>query len=117
MTVAELIAFLQTQPQHLQVAYQIHSEQCLLEVTDIETVEACEPRADGWIQHKRPDMPTQTYLMFPGKLTMNTTPRADAPGYWCLYCNSFLPEIDGVVIHENVPHPDDCRFDEEDYPQ
>lgn len=66
MTVAELIAFLQTQPQELQVAYGLYSEQCLLELEDINIVEACEPRNDGWIQNKRPDKPTQRYLMFPG---------------------------------------------------
>lgn len=66
MTVAEFIAFLQTQPQDLQVAYQCYSEQCLLPVEAIGVEECCEPRADGWIQHKRPDMPTQKYLMLPG---------------------------------------------------
>jgi hypothetical protein len=66
MTVAELIAYLQTQPQDLQVAYRLYSEQCLLGVKDIELKEACTPRPDGWIQDKRKDMPTQLYLMFPG---------------------------------------------------
>ena len=66
MTVAELIDFLQTQPQDLRVAYYLHSEQCLMEMRDIGTLEACEPRPDGWIQDKRPDKPTQTYLLFPG---------------------------------------------------
>lgn len=66
MTVAELIAYLQTQPQELQVAYECFSELCLLESRDIEHVEACEPRPDGWIQEKRPDMPVRRYLMFPG---------------------------------------------------
>ena len=66
MTVAELIAYLQTQPQHLLVAYQTCSEHCLLEAKDIEIAEGCVARPDGWIQNKRPDKPTQTYLMFPG---------------------------------------------------
>lgn len=66
MTVAELIEFLQTQPQELQVAYDIHSEHCLIEPSDIRLYEACEPRADGWIQRGRPDKPKQTYLMLPG---------------------------------------------------
>ena len=35
MTVAELIAFLQTQPQDLPVAYRCFSEQVLLEPDDI----------------------------------------------------------------------------------
>ena len=66
MTVAELIEFLQTQPQDLQVAYQCFSEQVLLEAKEIEIAEKCQPRPDGWIQDKRPDMPTQKYLLLPG---------------------------------------------------
>ena len=66
MTVAELIAFLQTQPQELQVAYRCCSEQVLLEAKEIEIAEKCPPRPDGWIQDKRPDKSTQTYLLLPG---------------------------------------------------
>ncbi len=66
MTVAELIAFLQTQPQELQVAYRCYREQVLLEAKEIEIAEKCPPRPDGWIQDKRPDKPTQTYLLLPG---------------------------------------------------
>lgn len=69
MNVEELIVFLQTQPQDLQVAYEIHSEQCLLETADIKIREACKPRPDGWVHNKRPDKQTQDYLMylmFPG---------------------------------------------------
>ena len=66
MTVAELIAYLQTQPQELQVAYSIYSEFCLLEVGDMQIIEACQPRQDGWIQHGRDDKPKQTYLTLPG---------------------------------------------------
>ena len=66
MNVAELIDFLQAQPQELQVAYDCCSEHCLIELIDIRIVEACEPRPDGWIQSKRPDKPTQAYLMLPG---------------------------------------------------
>lgn len=66
MTVAELIAYLQTQPQDIEVAYDIYSEHCLLKAKDIQLYEACEPRHDGWIQRKRPDKPVRTYLMLPG---------------------------------------------------
>lgn len=66
MTVDELIAYLQQQPQTLQVAYRCCSEQCLLEAADITIAEKCEPRPDGWIQNKRADKPTQTYLLLPG---------------------------------------------------
>lgn len=66
MTVAELILFLQTQPQELQVAYRCFSEQVLLQASYIEIVEKCLPRSDGWVADERPDKPTQKYLLFPG---------------------------------------------------
>ena len=66
MTVADLIALLQSKPQDALVAYQRYSEQCLLEPDEIRTMEACAPRPDGWVQDKRPDMPSQTYLLLPG---------------------------------------------------
>ena len=66
MTVAELIAFLQTQPQDLPVAYRLYSEQCLVQTGDIRIAEACKPRKDGWVHNKRPDKATQLYLMLPG---------------------------------------------------
>lgn len=66
MTVGELILFLEKQDQDLQVAYQAYSEQTLLRLEDIEIIEACEARPDGWIQDLRPDMPARKYLLFPG---------------------------------------------------
>lgn len=66
MTVAELITFLSTQPQDLQVAIKMYSEQCLLETSSIKVVKLCEPRPDGWIQDWRRDKKTQSYLLFPG---------------------------------------------------
>jgi hypothetical protein len=66
MTVKELIDLLLTYPQDLPVAYSIYSEQCLLEADDITVADLCRARPDGWIQNKRPDMPTQQYLLFPG---------------------------------------------------
>jgi hypothetical protein len=66
MNVAELINFLQTQPQDIQVAIEMYSEQVLLDVCDIEVKEKCLPRPDGWVEDKRPDKPTQKYLIFPG---------------------------------------------------
>lgn len=66
MKVSELISFLQTQPQDLLVVYRCCSEHVELEAKDINVRELCLPRADGWIQNKRPDSPTQEYLCFPG---------------------------------------------------
>lgn len=66
MTVADLIKFLKKQPQNLPVAISMYSEQCMLNTNEIQIEEFCEPRPDGWIQNKRPDMPYQKYLLFPG---------------------------------------------------
>jgi hypothetical protein len=69
VNVKELIAYLQTQPQDLEVVYRAGSEYCLLEktgISGIQILEACEPRQDGWVHEKRPDKPTRTYLAFPG---------------------------------------------------
>lgn len=66
MTVKELIAFLSTQPQELEVAYRRYSEQCLLDPKGIELVELGEARPDGWVPDARPDKPTKAYLLFPG---------------------------------------------------
>lgn len=66
MVVKELIEFLQKQPQDLVVIYKLHSEMCVLEEKDIEIGEACIERPDGWVQSKRKDKETKTYLIFPG---------------------------------------------------
>lgn len=66
MKVKDLITYLQTQPEDIQVAYRLWSEQCLLELEHLKVEELCEPRSDGWIQDKRIDIPTQMYLVFPG---------------------------------------------------
>lgn len=66
MTVKELIVFLKKQPQDLSVAYCLHSEYCLLNIDNIDTRELGVARNDGWVHEKRPDKPTQTYLVFPG---------------------------------------------------
>ncbi|WAC75337.1 hypothetical protein OU995_11825 [Roseateles sp. SL47] len=66
ITVSDLIAFLQTQPQHLPVAYLCCSEQTLLRTEDIVVEKGCAPRPDGWVQDARPDQPSIDYLVFPG---------------------------------------------------
>lgn len=66
VTVADLIAYLKKLPKDLPVAYERYSEQCLLALDEIYLAEKCLPRPDGWVQHARPDMPTQKYLILPG---------------------------------------------------
>jgi hypothetical protein len=38
-------------------------------------------------------------------------------GYWCVVCGRFLPSDDGVIVHDDVPHPSDMTFDDEATPQ
>lgn len=66
MTVSELIELLKAMPQDALVAYNLYSEQCLMDVDQISIKELCHPRLDGWIQNARPDMPKRQYVVFPG---------------------------------------------------
>lgn len=66
MKVRELIEFLQSKPQDIEVAYMCCSEQCLLELKDIKLYDGCPPRPDGLVQNARPDVETMGYLLFPG---------------------------------------------------
>ena len=66
MTVADLIEYLQAQPQDIRVAYCIYSEYALLDADAIEIKTLCKPRPDGWIQERRDDMEEETYLVLPG---------------------------------------------------
>ena len=39
-------------------------------------------------------------------------------GYWCVVCGRYLPADDlGVIVHDDIPHPEDMTFDEDDRPQ
>ena len=66
MNVAELVEFLQEQPQDLPVVFSCCSEQRVLEKEMISIEELCLARPDGWVQNKRPDMLTVEYLVLPG---------------------------------------------------
>lgn len=37
--------------------------------------------------------------------------------YWCIFCRRALPVVDGVIVHDGVPHDIGITFDEEDNPQ
>lgn len=41
----------------------------------------------------------------------------DDEGYWCVVCGRFLPSDEGVIVHDDVPHPSDMTFDDEETPQ
>jgi hypothetical protein len=46
----------------------------------------------------------------------NSRRRTMDDGYYCVVCGRFLLAVDGVVVHDNVPHPD-MAFDDEEKPQ
>lgn len=66
LTVKELIELLQTYPQDILVAKELYSEEVLVTEEDFCIEEHCSPRDDGWIHRKRPDRPTQKYLVIAG---------------------------------------------------
>ena len=37
--------------------------------------------------------------------------------YYCVICARGLPIVDGVVVHDNVPHPEHLTFDEDEVTQ
>ncbi len=37
--------------------------------------------------------------------------------YWCVVCQREIENIDGVFVHDDIPHPDDMTFDEHEKPQ
>ena len=42
----------------------------------------------------------------------------DMRGYWCVVCMRFVPlEEDGVMIHDDTPHPTLMTFDDDKFPQ
>jgi len=65
-TVADLIAFLQTQRQDMPVCYMCCSEYNTFEHGDFQVIPLCYPRPDGWVHDARPDREAQEYLVFPG---------------------------------------------------
>ena len=51
-------------------------------------------------------------------LAVESTARLCVGGYWCVVCGRHLPaDKDGVIVHNDVPHPEDMTFDEEERPQ
>lgn len=66
MTVAELIAFLQTQPQEMPILFQQYSDYTELRAEQINVEEHGVQRGDGYVGRARPDQPSRKFLVFPG---------------------------------------------------
>jgi hypothetical protein len=41
----------------------------------------------------------------------------EVDGYYCIVCGRFLPSENGMIVHDDVPHPADMTFDDEENPQ
>ena len=48
---------------------------------------------------------------------MNVIDSSDTETYACIYCGKALPIEEGVIVHDDVPHPINITFDEEENPQ
>lgn len=38
-------------------------------------------------------------------------------GYYCVICGRYIEAVDGVIIHDDIPHSLGMTFDEEENPQ
>jgi RNA polymerase-binding transcription factor DksA len=38
-------------------------------------------------------------------------------GYYCVVCGKYIEAVDDVIVHDDIPHPVDMAFDEEENPQ
>lgn len=39
-------------------------------------------------------------------------------GYYCVVCGKYLPADEyGVIVHDDIKHPTDMTFDDEEKPQ
>ncbi len=37
-------------------------------------------------------------------------------GYYCVVCGKYIESVDGVIVHDDIPHPY-MAFDDEENPQ
>ena len=37
---------------------------------------------------------------------------SEQEGYWCVVCGRFLRADDGVIVHDEIPHPTEMIFEE-----
>ena len=56
----------------------------------------------------------QKTAVSPGK---GTGFRAMDEGYYCVVCGKYIEAVDDVIVHDDIPHPVDMAFDEEENPQ
>ena len=87
----------------------------------LEALEGLQTWSNGWlkftdeIQALRQALETeQKTAVSPGK---GTGFRAMDEGYYCVVCGKYIEAVDDVIVHDDIPHPADMAFDEEENPQ
>ena len=51
-----------------------------------------------------------------GQTQLNSRRRTMDKGYYCVVCGKYIEAVDGVIVHDDIPHPD-MAFDDEEKPQ
>ena len=51
------------------------------------------------------------------RVCMNQNVKTMNDGYYCVLCKRYIEAVDGVIVHDDIPHPPDMTFDEEENPQ
>ena len=75
----------------------------------------CDQKLEGVITALRQALETeQKTAVSPGK---GTGFRAMDEGYYCVVCGKYIEAVDDVIVHDDIPHPVDMAFDEEENPQ
>jgi hypothetical protein len=72
-----------------------------------------QPLAEKWQRH----CPIAGLILItPEQSKPNSRRRTMDDGYYCVVCGRYIKAVDGVVVHDDVPHPD-MAFDDEEKPQ
>ena len=51
------------------------------------------------------------------RVCMSQKVKTMGDGYYCVICGKYIQAVDGVIVHDDIPHPSDMTFDEEENPQ
>ena len=58
------------------------------------------------------------FVKYPRKETSMTDKEVMKEGYYCVICGRFLPADEhGVIVHDDIEHPQEIDFGDEEKPQ
>ena len=88
---------------------------------EIESLRAVSDEYNAWIRHHAGGGDYEGFLRQRGVFQLDVgavaATKYEPPAYWCVICQRPLPIVDGVIVHDNVPHPDNFDFNEMENPQ